>query len=111
MDLNNLDIIYIPYNVGMALMSVYVTVIIAYQLATSYKLDIPGCVTMGLVSFLMLVVEFTEDGGISKTYLGPKGLFCAMFAGFIAVELFRWCKKKNLQSRCQIQYLISYLVL
>ena len=43
----------------------------------------------------MLVVEFTEDGGISKTYLGPKGLFCAMFAGFIAVELFRWCKKKN----------------
>ena len=93
--LTNLDIIYIPYNVGMALMSVYVTVIIAYQLATSYKLDIPGCVTMGLVSFLMLVVEFTEDGGISKTYLGPKGLFCAMFAGFIAVELFRWCKKKN----------------
>lgn len=93
--LTNLDIIYIPYNVGMALMSVYVTVIIAYQLANSYKLDIPGCVTMGLVSFLMLVVEFTEDGGISKTYLGPKGLFCAMFAGFIAVELFRWCKKKN----------------
>ena len=93
--LANLDIIYIPYNVGMALMSVYVTVIIAYQLANSYKLDIPGCVTMGLVSFLMLVVEFTEDGGISKTYLGPKGLFCAMFAGFIAVELFRWCKKKN----------------
>ena len=49
--LANLDIIYIPYNVGMALMSVYVTVIIAYQLANSYKLDIPGCVTMGLVSF------------------------------------------------------------
>lgn len=53
-------------------MSVYVTVIIAYQLANSYKLDIPGCVTMGLVSFLMLVVEFTEDGGISKTYLDLK---------------------------------------
>lgn len=35
--LTNLDIIYIPYNVGMALMSVYVTVIIAYQLANSYK--------------------------------------------------------------------------
>ena len=29
-------------------MSVYVTVIIAYQLATSYKLDIPGCATMGI---------------------------------------------------------------
>ena len=98
--LANLDIIYIPYNVGMALMSVYVTVIIAYQLATSYKLDIPGCVTMGLVSFLMLVVEFTEDGGISKTYLGPKGLFCAMFAGFIAVELFRWAISACISAAC-----------
>ena len=34
--LANLDIIYIPYNVGMALMSVYVTVIIAYQLANKF---------------------------------------------------------------------------
>ena len=85
--LTNLDIIYIPNNVGMALMSVYVTVIIAYQLANSYKLDIPGCVTMGLVSFLMLVVEFTEDGGISKTYLGPKGLLPYPYTGTVTMDV------------------------
>lgn len=93
--LNNLDIIYIPYNVGMALMSLYVTAIIAYHLATSYKLDVPGTMSMALIAFLMMTVEYTEDGGIDKSFLGPKGLFAAMFASIIAVELYRWCKKKN----------------
>lgn len=92
---SNLDIIYLPYNVGMALMSIYVAAIIAYHLANSYKLDVPGCTTMALIAFLMLVVEYTEDGGIAKGYFGPKGLFCAMFAAFISVELYRWCKKKK----------------
>jgi len=93
--LANLDIIYIPYNVGMALMSLYVTVIIAFHLSNSYKQDVPGSVTMALISFLMMTVQYTEDGGIDKTFLGPKGLFAAMFASIIAVELFRWCKRKN----------------
>lgn len=93
--LANIDIIYIPYNVGMALMSLYVTVIIAYHLANSYKQDVPGSVTMALISFLMMTIQYTEDGGIDKTFLGPKGLFAAMFASIIAVELFRWCKGKN----------------
>lgn len=91
----NLDIIYIPYNCGMALMSIYVTAIISYHLANSHKQDVPGSVTMGLIAFLMMTVQYTEDGGIDKTFFGPKGLFAAMFAAIIAVELFRWCKKKN----------------
>lgn len=93
--LANLDIIYVPYNVGMALMSVYVTVIIAYHLANSYKLDVPGSVSMALISYLMMAYETAEGGGLSTTFFGPKGLFAAMFASIIAVELFRWCKKKN----------------
>lgn len=93
--LANLDIIYIPYNVGMALMSLYVTAIIGYHLATSYKLDIPGSLSMAIIAFLIMAVDYTEDGGILTTYLGPKGLFAAMFSSIIAVELYRWCKKKN----------------
>ena len=53
----NLDIIYIPFNVGMSLMSLYVTAIIAYHLANSYKLDVPGCMSMGIIAFLL------DDGG------------------------------------------------
>ena len=97
--LNNLDIIYIPYNVGMGLMSLYVSVIIAYHLANSYKQDVPGSVSMGLIAFLMMTVQYTEDGGIDTTYFGTKGLFAAMFASLIAVELYRWCKKKKFTIR------------
>lgn len=97
--LNNLDIIYIPYNVGMGLMSLYVSVIIAYHLANSYKQDVPGSVIMGLIAFLMMTVQYTEDGGIDTTYFGTKGLFAAMFASLIAVELYRWCKKKKFTIR------------
>lgn len=78
--LANLDIIYIPYNVGMALMSIYVTAFIAYHLATSYKQDVPGSISMALIAFLMMTVQYTEDGGIDKGFMGPKGLFAAMFA-------------------------------
>ncbi len=97
--LANLDIIYIPYNVGMGLMSLYVSVIIAYHLANSYKQDIPGSVSMGLIAFLMMTVQYTEDGGIDTTYFGTKGLFAAMFASLIAVELYRWCKNKKFTIR------------
>lgn len=93
--LNNLDIIYIPYNVGMALMSVYVTAFIAYHLANSYKQDVPGSISMAMIAYLMMAVQYTEDGGINTTFFGPKGLFASMFAAIIAVELFRWCKKKH----------------
>ena len=93
--LANLDTIYIPYNVGMALMSLYVAAIIAYHLAQSYKLDVPGSICMAVIGFLMMAVSYTEDGGINKTYLGPKGLFVSIFAAICGVELYRWCKKKN----------------
>lgn len=91
----NSSIIAIPYNVGMALMSIYVSAVIAYHLANSYKLDVPGSLSMAVIAFLMMAVEYTEDGGISTAYLGPKGLFAAMFASLIAVELYRWCKKRH----------------
>ena len=93
--LTNLDIIYIPYNVGMALMSVYVTAFIAYHLANSYKQDVPGSISMAMIAYLMMAVQYTEDGGIDTTFFGPKGLFASMFAAIIAVELFRWCKNKH----------------
>jgi len=93
--LANLDIIYVPFKVGMALMSLYVSAIIAYHLAQSYKLDVPGTLCMAVIAFLMMAVDYTEDGGISTGFLGPKGLFAAMFSSIIAVELYRWCKKKN----------------
>ena len=52
--LANLDTIYIPYKVGMALMSLYASAIMAYHMAKSYELDVPGCLSMGIIAFLIL---------------------------------------------------------
>lgn len=92
---SNLDIIYLPYKVGMAYMSLYATVIISYNLAKSKDIDIPGAMSMAVISFFLLTVEYTADGGVNAGFFGPKGLFAAMFASIVAVELFGWCKRKN----------------
>lgn len=87
--------ITLPYTVGMGMMALYVAAIISYHLAISRKLDVPGCVTMGVIGFLLLAVDITKDGSIDTTYFGTKGLFVAMFGAILAVELFRWCKNRN----------------
>lgn len=91
----NSSTITIPFTVGMNLMSLYVSAIISYHLAKSKNLDVPGCITMALVSFLMLAANFSEEGALLTTYFGTKGLFICMFSSILAVELFGWCKKKN----------------
>lgn len=85
----------LAYTVSMGLMSVFVAVVAAYHLAKSYDLDIPGSLCMALVAFLLLGMEMDEAGGISLSALGSKGLFVAMIASLLAVELYRWCKKRN----------------
>ncbi|MFD2729398.1 PTS sugar transporter subunit IIC [Enterococcus camelliae] len=89
------SVITIPYTVGMGMMSLYVTVIIAYHLAVSKKFDVPGCITMGLIGFLLLAVDFNDDGALLTTYFGTKGLFVSMFGSILAVELYGWCKKRK----------------
>ncbi|MDR3191077.1 MAG: PTS transporter subunit EIIC [Lactobacillaceae bacterium] len=88
-------IIMTPYTVGMGMMGLYVAAVISYYLALARKLDVPGCITMGVIGFLLLAVDFNKDGGIATTYFGTKGLFVAMFGAIVAVELFGWCKRRN----------------
>ena len=85
----------LAYNVSMGLMSVFVAMVAAYHLAKSYDLDIPGSLCMALTAFLLLGMEMDEAGGIALSALGSKGLFVSMFAALVAVELYRWCKKRN----------------
>lgn len=92
---NNSSLITLPYTVGMGLMALYVTVIIAYHLAQHYKLDVPGTLSMAVISYLLMAVDFDEVGGFVTTYLGTKGLFVSMFSSIVAVEIYRWCKKRN----------------
>ena len=92
----NSSLITMPNTVGMGLMGLYVTVIIAYHLSQHYKLDVPGATSMALIAFLLLAVAFDEEGGWDVTYLGTKGLFVSMVAAILAVEIYRWFKNKNI---------------
>lgn len=91
----NSSLITMPNTVGMGMMSLYVTAIIAYHLSQHYKLDVPGTVSMALIAFLLMAVDFDENGGLVTTFLGAKGLFVAMVSSILAVEIYRWCKNRN----------------
>lgn len=91
----NSSLITMPNTVGMGMMALYVTAIIAYHLSQHYKLDVPGTVSMALIAFLLMAVDFDENGGFVTTFLGAKGLFVAMVSSILAVEIYRWCKKRN----------------
>lgn len=91
----NSSLITMPNTVGMGMMALYVTAIIAYHLSQHYKLDVPGTVSMALIAFLLMAVDFDENGGLVTTFLGAKGLFVAMVSSILAVEIYRWCKNRN----------------
>lgn len=96
---NNLETFQLPFYLTIGMMGLYVCFCIAYFLSDHYKLYVPGAMILSGVGFLLLVFDFTEDGGMNTRYLGTKGLFMAMIAGVVAVELYRWCKKKNFTIR------------
>lgn len=95
----NMDNFYLPFHLTIGMMGFYVCLCITYFLGEHYKLYVPGCMVLGGVGFLLMTFSFLEDGGMNIRYLGTKGLFLAMAAGVIAVELYRWCKKKNFTIR------------
>ncbi len=80
-------------------MAVYVCMCITYFLGEHYKLYIPGCMVLGTVGFFILIFTKHKGDALDMTYLGTKGLFMAMVAGILSVELYRWCKSKNFTVR------------
>ncbi|GAA0742455.1 PTS sugar transporter subunit IIC [Clostridium oceanicum] len=96
---SNLDNFYLPFYLTIGMMGLYVCLSITYFLGEHYKLYVPGAMVLGAVGYLLLTFSFTKDGGMDIKYLGTKGLFMAMFSGIIAVELYRWCKKKKFTIR------------
>lgn len=96
--ITNAELLDLPITLSIGCLSIYVTMMIAYNLGNHYKLYIPGCISLATFAFLFLSVTMIE-GGISISNFGAKGLFCAMLTGMGAVELYRFCKKKNLTIR------------
>lgn len=97
--LNNAAILDLPVSLSIGLIGLYACMCISFNLGNYYKLYIPGCVTLSTFSFLFLVASFTPDGALEIGNLGAKGLFTGMIAGLLSVELYNFCKKKNITIR------------
>lgn len=86
----NANVIITPYNMTMAIMSLFVAFAIGYSLGKHYEEKygtnpLSSGVIAGVV--FLLVAAPAEGGMIPTTYLDAKGLFTAMIVGLITVEI------------------------
>jgi len=82
-------------NATFGIIALVACISIAYSLAGTYKIDQLAAAVLSLSAFL-IAVPLTEDGGISLTWTGSRGLFVAMIIAIITVEIQRTFVEKNL---------------
>lgn len=96
---SNAEMFDLPVTLSIGLIGLYACMAIAYNLGKHYKLFIPGCVTLAVFAFLFMAATFNEEGNLILKNLGARGLFTAMLAALSTVELYNFCKKRNLTIR------------
>ncbi|MGD8174094.1 PTS sugar transporter subunit IIC [Vibrio sp. TRT 21S02] len=92
------DIIMMPFNMSMGIMTIFVSLGVAYSLAKTYKMDGITSAALALMSYL-LVASPVSEGGLPTAHLGGTGVFTGVICGFFAVELYRFMKKHNITIR------------
>ncbi|MGF1717536.1 PTS sugar transporter subunit IIC [Photobacterium chitinilyticum] len=92
---NNFDAIMMPYNMSMGIMTIFVSLGVAYSLARAYMMDGITCACLSLMSFLLICAPVT-GGALPANHMGGTGIFTAVLTAFFAVELVRFLKKHNI---------------
>ncbi|MCX7883645.1 MAG: PTS sugar transporter subunit IIC [Caloramator sp.] len=105
--------ILIPYRMTMGLMALYAAYGMGYSLAKSYKLDGVTGGVLSLAAFLMMTIPVNVDAVLKEAAkagikgaepigwalpmgnLGGAGMFAAILAMIIAVEILRFLKSHN----------------
>lgn len=91
--------LFIPFNMSMGLLSLYVSYAIGSRLAKSYELDSVAGGIAALFTFLMtLNIDTSETLGqvLKMQFLGGAGIFGAILTAILAIEIFRLCKKYHI---------------
>lgn len=91
--------ILIPYRMTMFIMSLYVAFGIGYNLAQSYKVDPLSGGQIAVASLLLTIIpSVVEELGfvIPMQYLGGSGLFVTIIVSILSVEIFRFCKQREI---------------
>lgn len=92
-DLNT--IIRIPFNMSVSIISLYVAFGVGFNLSKQYDLGSESLVAGVSSLFIFLIMV----GGVGSGYLGAQGMFTAIIAGVLNVEIMNFCIKKNVVIR------------
>lgn len=80
-------------NASFGIISLLAAVGIGYELATSYGLN--GISGSGLSVMAFIVTQLNDDFELSASGFDSTGLFTAIIAGIVAVEIYHLCIQKN----------------
>lgn len=89
---------YIPFNMTLGLLSVYSAYAIGSRMAQDYEYDALSGGISAVLTFLV-TMKFTSIEGssyLSTTYLGGSGIFTAILASILAVEVMHFCKVRKI---------------
>lgn len=93
------DIFDIPVSATFNLIALFVSFLVAQQLAKQFELDSIAVGLLSLASFLILTpLGNTSEFGqvITFTWLGSKGMFVAMVIGVVTVKIFHFFVKRDI---------------
>lgn len=79
--------------VSIGIISLLAVIGISYHLAKSYRMDTIS--NVGLAVMAYIITQLNDDFAISVDGFGSGGLFTAIIAAIIAVEISHFCLKKN----------------
>ena len=92
------QIIMMPFNMTMGIMTIFVTIGVGYSLAKAHKMDGITSAALSLMSYLLIAAPLTE-GGLPAANLGGTAVFTGVLSAFFSVELYRFMKKHNITIR------------
>ena len=105
------ELLDVPFRFTIGIMSVYASFTIAAHLSKSYDLDTITAGFLGMLGFILLIVPVNIVSGttvagaeiagryIPITPLSAQGLFGAILASIISVEIYRIMKKHKIEIR------------
>ena len=101
------QLILMPKRVTFDLMALYISMLVAYKLAQSYKIDPLSAAMLSMVSFITItpIKIAVELNGTMQTvdkiiplggWFGTNGILIALVTGIVVVEIFHWFIKNNI---------------
>lgn len=96
--INNADILNIPFQFTFGLLALYCAITISYNHAKQLQIPFAHAILGGVLTTLILNVKIV-DGVMDIQYLDSRGLFVAIFASLLTVEIMAFFFKKKITLR------------